>query len=67
VNTGSEDLAYLAISTTMRPEVVGYPDSGKTGVRTDFDESPPSGFLMQDSAKNTVGYWEASRANRSRG
>jgi uncharacterized cupin superfamily protein len=58
VNTGSEDLVYLAISTAMRPEVVGYPDSGKTGVRTTFDESPASRFLMQDLAKNTVGYWD---------
>jgi len=58
VNTGTEDLVYLAISTALRPEVVGYPDAGKTGVRTSFDESPATRFLMQDSAKNTVGYWD---------
>ncbi len=58
VNTGTEDLVYLAISTAVLPEVVGYPDSGKTGVRFAFDQSPASKFLIQDSAKNTVGYWD---------
>ena len=58
VNTGTEDLVYLAISTAMLPEVVGYPDSGKTGVRFAFDQLPASKFLLQDSAKNAVGYWD---------
>jgi uncharacterized cupin superfamily protein len=64
VNTGSEDLVYLAISTALRPEVVGYPESGKTGVRTTFDESPASRFLMQDSAKNAVGYWDGEEGEQ---
>jgi uncharacterized cupin superfamily protein len=59
VNTGVEDLVYLAISTAVLPDVVGYPDSGKTGVRTSFDQSAAARFLLQDSAKNTVGYWDA--------
>ena len=63
VNTGSEDLVYLAISTALRPEVVGYPDSGKTGVRTSFDESPDARFLLQDSDRNTVGYWDGEDGN----
>jgi uncharacterized cupin superfamily protein len=58
VNTGTEDLVYLAISTAVRPEVVGYPESGKTGVRAALDQSPATRFLLQDSAKNAVGYWE---------
>src|SRR5262245_52101626 len=33
INTGDEDLVYLAISTLVLPEVVGYPESRKTGVR----------------------------------
>jgi len=32
VNTGSEDLRYLGISTMSPVEVVDYPDSGKVGV-----------------------------------
>ncbi|HET9693350.1 MAG TPA: cupin domain-containing protein, partial [Steroidobacteraceae bacterium] len=33
INDGDEDLVYLALSTRLLPEVVGYPDSNKTGVR----------------------------------
>lgn len=31
INTGDEPLRYLCFSTLHRVEVVGYPDSGKTG------------------------------------
>jgi uncharacterized cupin superfamily protein len=58
VNTGAEDLVYLAISTSLLPEVVGYPDSGKTGVRTTLERTPDARFIVQDSAKNTVDYWD---------
>jgi len=40
------------------PEVVGYPESGKTGVRVALDRSPGARFLLQDRAKNTVDYWD---------
>jgi uncharacterized cupin superfamily protein len=58
VNTGDEDLVYLAISTAHLPEVVGYPDSGKTGVRTTFEQTPDARFIVQDAAKNAVEYWD---------
>jgi uncharacterized cupin superfamily protein len=64
VNTGNEDLVYLAISTAVLPEVVGYPDSGKTGVRIGFDQTPTSRFLMQDAHKNSVGYWDGEDGGR---
>ena len=56
INTGEEDLFYLAISTTQIPEVVGYPDSGKTGVR--YQDHPAPRFLVEDQNKDTVGYWD---------
>jgi uncharacterized cupin superfamily protein len=31
INTGNEELRYLAVSTMLTPEVVEYPDSGKFG------------------------------------
>jgi len=31
-NTGREDLIYLCFSTMLAPDVIRYPDSGKTGV-----------------------------------
>lgn len=58
VNTGSEDLVYLAISTALLPEVVGYPESGKTGVRASFASTPEARFLVPDESKNTVDYWD---------
>ncbi len=64
INTGSEDLVYLAISTLVIPEVVGYPDSGKTGVRIGTGEDPASRFLIEDAAKDTVGYWDGEDGRR---
>ena len=58
VNTGGEDLVYLAISTAVLPEVVGYPDSGKTGVRLERDASPGARFMIPDADRDTVGYWD---------
>lgn len=58
VNTGDEDLVYLAISTTLFPEVAGYPESGKTGVRLGMGEAPEVRFLLRDGDKDAVGYWD---------
>jgi uncharacterized cupin superfamily protein len=57
INTGADELRILAISTKIVPEVVGYPDSGKTGVRTSPDH-PHGRFLLEDRNRNTVGYWD---------
>jgi uncharacterized cupin superfamily protein len=58
INTGSEDLVYLAISTLIMPEVVGYPDAAKTGVRIAAGQEPGARFLVSDAAKGVVGYWD---------
>ena len=58
INTGSEDLVYLAISTLATPDVVGYPDSGKTGVRA--SAAADARFLLADSSKlprTAAEYW----------
>jgi uncharacterized cupin superfamily protein len=57
INTGAEELMILAISTKILPEVVGYLDSGKTGVRTSPDHERGR-FLIEDRNRNTVGYWD---------
>lgn len=64
INTGSEDLVYLAISTQVLPDVVGYPDSGKTGVRTVGTKDRSGRFLVSDSSKNTVDYWQGENGAR---
>ncbi len=58
VNTGHEDLVYLAISTAVLPEVVGYPEAGKTGVRTSHSLAPEARFLLRDGDKDAIGYWD---------
>jgi uncharacterized cupin superfamily protein len=56
INTGDEDLVYLGFSTMLLPEVVGYPDSGKTGVRTSYGDDPSARFLIRDDAPR-LAYW----------
>jgi uncharacterized cupin superfamily protein len=58
VNTGDADLVYLAISTVVFPEVVGYPDSAKTGVRIAATMDPGARFLIDDASKHRAGYWD---------
>jgi uncharacterized cupin superfamily protein len=48
INTGDEDLVYLGFSTMTVPEIVGYPDSGKTGVRIARGGEPGARFLIRD-------------------
>jgi uncharacterized cupin superfamily protein len=65
INTGTQDLVYLAISSRIFPEVVGYPDSGRTGVCTNSDNASTSIFLLKDSAKDTVQYfWQGEDGAR---
>lgn len=58
INTGDVDLVYLAISTLQVPEVVGYPDSQKTGVMVAPIGQPPPRFLVEDKLRDTKGYWD---------
>ena len=60
VNTGTEELRYLAISTRMMPEIVEYPDSGKFGILGEL--SDPSGaprfFRFIGREEQSLDYWE---------
>jgi uncharacterized cupin superfamily protein len=64
INTGAEDLVYLAISTSAVPDVVGYPDSAKTSVRTAPYDEENSRFLLSDASKDAVSYWEYEDGKR---
>jgi uncharacterized cupin superfamily protein len=56
VDTGATDLVYLALSTKRLPEVVGYPDSGKTGVTV--EGMAQRRFLVEDRFRDTVTYYD---------
>lgn len=59
INTGTEDLVYLGLSTRQYPEVVGYPDSGKTGVAVVPWGAPgPERFLVADGERSKTPYWD---------
>ncbi|MEM6677907.1 MAG: cupin domain-containing protein [Pseudomonadota bacterium] len=64
VNTGTEPLRYLAISTLEQADVFVYPDSGKTGVlagsgpmRGDQAEDRPR-YLAFTRNGQPCGYWD---------
>jgi len=61
INTGSEELRYLAVSTKLSPEVVDYPDSGKFGILHERGVGPdgkPSRFVFIGRENDTGDYWE---------
>jgi uncharacterized cupin superfamily protein len=60
INTGADDLAYLALSTRLAPEIVGYPDSGKVGARAapTADGGPGQRFLISVADLERLDYWE---------
>jgi uncharacterized cupin superfamily protein len=60
INTGNEELRYLAVSTMITPETVEYPDSGKLAA---FSRQPaPDGSLRIvrhiGRSESSVDYWE---------
>lgn len=61
INSGGEELRYLALSTTLDTDVFQYPDSGKFGVvsgrlpGTSQSEAPFNGFFIEDAR---VDYWQ---------
>ena len=59
INTGDEELRYLAVSTSESPELCEYPDSGKTGIYATFEgegESIRKRFIAREQATEED-YW----------
>ena len=60
INTGSEELRYLAVSTMIVPETVEYPDSGK--VATYSRQTAPDGSMrivrQIGRPETSIDYWE---------
>ena len=61
VNTGTDELRYLCLSTMLTPEAVEYPDSGKFAVTAQI---PPGGrprdarLRFIGRAETTLDYWD---------
>jgi len=61
INTGSEELRYLAVSTKLSPEIAEYPDTGKFGVLAEFPPGPDGakqGFRFVGRPGQGAEYWE---------
>ncbi len=60
VNTGSEDLRYLGLSTIGSVDVVEYPDSKKFGVMAGVKDGNPksASFAHLGRAGETLDYWD---------
>lgn len=61
INTGAEELRYLAVSTKLSPEIAEYPDSGKFGVLAELPadaEGKPQRFVYVGREGNSLDYWE---------
>lgn len=61
INTGPEELRYLAVSTRLSPEIGEYPDSGKFGVLAELvstSDGSPRTFRFVGHENQGVGYWD---------
>jgi len=61
VNTGREELRYLAVSTQVSPDVAEYPDTGKFGVLSDLPpgaDGKPRKLAALGRPNQGVDYWE---------
>lgn len=61
INTGTNELKYLAVSTKLSPEIAEYPDSGKFGILAEYPPGPdgkPRGFRFVGREDRAVGYWD---------
>lgn len=61
INTGREELKYLAVSTKRSPEVCDYPDTGKFGVLSEYSAGANGerrGFRFVGRENLNADYWE---------
>lgn len=61
INTGDEELRYLAVSTQQAPEIWEYPDSGKFGVIAEYPstgEARSAPFFHFFRVTDSVDYWD---------
>jgi uncharacterized cupin superfamily protein len=61
INSGSEELRYLAVSTKLSPEIAEYPDSGKFGLlaeRPAGGDGKPQMFRFVGRENASLDYWE---------
>ncbi|GAB0056069.1 hypothetical protein SIID45300_00369 [Candidatus Magnetaquicoccaceae bacterium FCR-1] len=61
INTGTEELRYLAVSTILSPEIAEYPDSGKFGILANKPagiDGQPKRMMFVGRENSSLGYWD---------
>lgn len=61
INTGTEELKYLAVSTKITPEICEYPDSNKFGILGEYpagSEGKTGRFAYVGRESINVNYWD---------
>ncbi|ETR75431.1 cupin [Afipia sp. P52-10] len=61
INTGTEELRYLAVSTQLSPDHVEYPDTGKFGILAKYPpgtDGKPQMFAFIGREDEITDYWE---------
>lgn len=58
INTGTEELYYLVVSTMQYPDLSEYPDSNKVGAYATAAVGPQVGFRALYVKDKNVGYYE---------
>lgn len=59
INSGSEELRYLAVSTTISPEICDYPDSNKFGIYDERESTAkPKLFRFLGREAQSIDYWD---------
>ena len=61
INTGSQELRYLAVSTEHSLEMAQYPDSGKFAVKAEFGTAPdgtPQRVVFVGRETQSVHFWD---------
>jgi uncharacterized cupin superfamily protein len=61
INTGTEELRYLGVSTRLSPDVAEYPDTGRFGVLAEMAPNPdgtPRMLMFLGRESESLKYWE---------
>ena len=61
INTGADELRYLAVSTKLYPEIAEYPDSQKFGVLAELpagSDGKPRRFIYIGREADSLNYWD---------
>jgi uncharacterized cupin superfamily protein len=61
INTGTQELRYLAVSTEHSLEMAQYPDSGKYAVKAEFGSAPdgtPQRLVVVGRENQSVAFWD---------